>query len=87
MKKNVNKNNIYDLLFIISLLITIFNIVKSKQSPKLFLSLKEENLSKQYINLINYIESNGGYVNPKLIPNEISNSNRYITNKRKNKKR
>ena len=48
--------------------------------------MKEENLSKQYINLINYIESNGGYVNPKLIPNEISKSNRYIITKEKIKK-
>jgi len=76
---------IYYILLISILILSLFNIIQSKHIPKL-LSLKEEIFSKEYTNLINYIKSNGGYVNPKLIPNEISNSNRYIITKEKIKK-
>ena len=76
---------IYYILLISVLILSLFNIIQSKHIPKL-LSLKEEIFSKEYTNLINYIKSNGGYVNPKLIPNEISNSNRYIITKEKIKK-
>ena len=34
--------------------------------------------SQEYNNLYQYITSNGGYINPKLIPNENSSTNRYI---------
>ena len=86
-KKYVNKKNLYNILIFFILIISLFNIVKSRQIPNL-LSFKEEKISvsKEYQNLINYIQSNGGYVNPKLTPNEISNSNRYIITKEKIKK-
>ena len=72
-------------IFTIILIIISFNSINSKQFQK-FLSFKEEKISKKYKNLINYITSNGGYVNPKLIPNEISKSNRYIITTEKIKK-
>jgi hypothetical protein len=58
------------------------NISIDKSILKL-LSLKEEKFSKEYSNLVNFIKNNGGYVNPKLIPNEKSNINRYIIVKEK----
>ena len=78
----------YYILFIIYQTILILNLyhnIESKPFPNL-LSFKEAKISKKYSNLIKYIESNGGYVNPKLIPNEISNTNRYITTKETIKK-
>ena len=45
--------------------------------------LKEEQYSKEYTNLLNFIQNNGGYINPKLIPFEISEINRYIISKEK----
>ena len=43
-----------------------------------FLSFSEESFSKEYLNLVNYIKSYGGYINPKLSINEISSTNRYV---------
>ena len=70
---------IFSFMFTFILLLTN---IKSKKISKL-LSFKGEKISKEYTNLINYIKSNGGYVNPKLFPNEISDSNRYIITKQK----
>lgn len=63
-------------------IILLYNVSKEKLIPKL-ISLKEETYSKEYTNLINFISNNDGYVNPKLIPNEFSETNRYITSKEK----
>lgn len=71
----------YSLLLISSL----FNISITKKNP-MILSFKEGNYSKEYNNLFNFIISNGGYINQKLIPNEISNINRFIIAKEKIKK-
>ena len=60
----------------------LINISIDKSILK-FLSLNEENFSKEYINLLNFIKNNGGYVNHKLIPNETSKMNRYIITKEK----
>ena len=43
-----------------------------------FLSFSEESFSKEYLNLVNYIKSYGGYISPKLSINEISSTNRYV---------
>ena len=80
----MNKIYFYKFLifsFIFTFILLLTNI-KSKKISKL-LSFKGEKISKEYTNLINYIKSNGGYVNPKLFPNEISDSNRYIITKQK----
>ena len=37
--------------------------------------------SKEYINLVMFIEENGGFVSAKLFPNEISRNNRFIMTK------
>ena len=71
--------------FAIILIICILNNSSSKSFPK-FLSFNEENHSKEYNNLFNLIISNGGYINQKLIPNEISKINRFIIAKEKIKK-
>ena len=71
-----NLFNLYCLLIILSLI----NIFKTKEIQK------QENYSKEYQNLYNFIISNGGYINKKLIPNEISNINRFIIAKEKIKK-
>ena len=63
----------------------ILYIFLSKKEPKV-LSLKKDIYSKDYLNLLNFIKSNGGYVSPKLIPNEISKTNRFIISKEKIKK-
>ena len=73
--------NIFEIILIISL----FNNSASKSCSK-FLSFNEENYSKEYKNLFNMIISNGGYINQKLIPNEISKINRFIIAKEKIKK-
>ena len=65
---------------VILILILLYNFSKEKLFPKL-ISLKEETYSKEYINLINFIKNNDGYVNPKLFPNELSKINRFITSK------
>ena len=65
--------------FIISLLFLSQTII-SFQNNK-FLSFNEESFSKEYLNLINYIKSYGGYINPKLSINEISSTNRYVLTK------
>ena len=72
-----------NLINIIILIILLTNLTEQNTN---FLSFKEEEYSKEYINLYNYIISNGGYINPKLIPNEISKTNRYIIAKEKIKK-
>ena len=82
----------YKYLKICNFSINIFNIIIllpliiSLTSNQKFLSFKQEIFSKEYNNLYNYIISNGGYINPKLIPNEISKMNRYIIAKEKIKK-
>ena len=65
--------------------ILLINIYSLKQIHH-FISFKEDNYSNEYLNLYNLIISNGGYINPKLTPNEISKTNRYIITKEKIKK-
>ena len=75
--------------FIFSIVFTFILLlakISSKKIPKIYSFKEEEKISKDYTNLINYIKSNGGYVSPKLIPNEISDSNRFIITKQKIKK-
>ena len=67
---------------LIFVIIILYNFSKDKAIPKL-ISLKEEIYSKEYTNLINFINSNDGYVNPKLLPKELSKTNRYIASKKK----
>ena len=45
-----------------------------------------QNISKEYINLINWIKANGGYVSEKVKPIELSKSNRIIISSEKIKK-
>ena len=81
--------NIYNFKYsinIINIIILIILLTNLTEQSTNFLSFKEEEYSKEYINLYNYIISNGGYINPKLIPNEISKTNRYIIAKEKIKK-
>jgi len=66
-------------------IILLFNLINSENNLRL-ISLKEEKISKEYINLVNFVRNNKGYINPKLIPNETSNINRYIITKEKIKK-
>ena len=78
MKKNLKIfNYIYYFNIFYLWIIFIVNLSISKENTK-FLSLKELKYSKEYNNLFNFIISNGGYINPKLVPNEISKSNRFI---------
>jgi len=78
MKKNLKiYNYIYYFNIFYIWIILIFNLSISKENTK-FLFLKELKYSKEYNNLFNFIISNGGYINPKLVPNEISKSNRFI---------
>jgi len=72
------------LLNIISLIL-LFKIINSEKNLRL-ISLKEEQFSKEYINLVNFVRNSKGYINPKLIPNEISNTNRFIIAKEPIKK-
>ena len=67
---------------LIFIIIILYNFSKEKIIPKI-ISLKEETYSKEYTNLINFINSNDGYVNPKLFPKELSKTNRYIISKEK----
>ena len=62
------------------------SLIISSVSTTKFLSFKEQTYSKEYNNLYNYIISNGGYINPKLVPNEVSKTNRFIITKEKIKK-
>ena len=78
-------SHFYYIQILFTFIFILFSNIKSKKVSNIF-SFKEEMYSKEYTNLINYIKSNGGYVNPKLFPNEISNSNRYIITKEKIKK-
>ena len=57
-------------------IILLLNI--SKFSP-----LREENYSKEYSNLLFFIKNNGGYINHKLIPSELSKFNRFVLAKEK----
>ena len=70
MKIFLNKTNFFILIILCS-----FQFISSK-----FISFKLEQYqhSQEYINLINFIKSNGGYINPKLTINENSITNRYI---------
>ena len=54
------------------------NILILTFSLLFLLSFQKEKYSQEYNNLYNYIISNGGYINPKLIPEEKSSINRYI---------
>ena len=87
MKKiNSNQIKIYNILFFASLILLLNNIY-SKKIQKIR-ALEENIFSKEYINLFNFVIMNNGHINPKLIPNESLNINRYTYNsKRKNKKR
>jgi len=66
-------------------IILLFNLINSENNLRL-ISLKEGKISKEYTNLVNFVRNNKGYINPKLIPNETSNINRYIITKEKIKK-
>ena len=76
--KNICLNvfNLFYFLLNIVAISLLFEKIKSKQIK----------FSQEYLNLINFVNSNNGYINPKLIPNEISNANRYIIAKEKIKK-
>ena len=81
--------NIYNFKYsinIINIIILIILLTNLTEQSTNFLSFKEKEYSKEYTSLYNYIISNGGYINPKLIPNEISKTNRYIIAKGKIKK-
>ena len=67
------QNSFYLLISLIFLSQTIICLQNNK-----FLSFSEESFSKEYLNLVNYIKSYGGYINPKLSINEISSTNRYV---------
>ena len=67
------QNSFYLLISLIFLSQTIICFQNNK-----FLSFSEESFSKEYLNLVNYIKSYGGYINPKLSINEISSTNRYV---------
>ena len=83
-KRNFYKYFIFSFIFTFILL---FTNTKSKKITKLYsFQVEKEKISEEYTNLINYIKFNGGYVNPKLFPNEISDSNRFIITKQKIKK-
>ena len=60
-------------------------IITTLQSKK-FLSFREESFSKEYMNLVEFIKTNGGYINPKLTINEISPKNRFVLTKENIKK-
>ena len=47
------------------------------------ISFEYQKYSTEYYNLYNFIISNGGYINQKLIPNEKSKTNRYIITSQK----
>ena len=85
MKKNFIKIfslNLFNLCSL-SIILSLFNISYTKKI-RILLSVKEQDkYSKEYQNLYNFIITNGGYINKKLIPNEISNVNRYIIAKEK----
>ena len=76
--KNIYLNvfNLFYFLLNIVAISLLFEKINSKQIK----------FSQEYLNLINFVNSNNGYINPKLIPNEISNANRYIIAKEKIKK-
>ncbi len=60
--------------------------MKKFYSLFLFLIFKEFCLnspSKEYLELVNWITKNGGYISPKLYPIENDKSNRYIIAKEK----
>ena len=66
-------------------LIFCSQIITTLQSKK-FLSFREESFSKEYMNLVEFIKINGGYINPKLTINEISPKNRFVLTKENIKK-
>ena len=70
-------NSYISYIFIFSLSLFISQVISFSHNNK-FLSFKEESFSKEYINLVNYIIKNGGYISPKITINEISQTNRYI---------
>ena len=76
MKLCINSYNLLILLLFLSQSIFTF------QSTK-FLSFSEESFSKEYLNLVNYIKTNGGYISSKLSINEKSPTNRYVFTKEK----
>lgn len=84
MINNLTTLNLYHILFF-ALLVLLFKDINSKKNSK-FISLEDNSFSKEYRNLVNFIIKNKGYINPKLIPNEISDTNRYIIAKEKVKK-
>jgi len=69
---------IYSNIFIFFFLLFLSQVVISYSHNNKFLSFKEESFSKEYLNLINYITKNGGYINPKMKINEISQTNRFV---------
>ena len=70
-------NSFISYIFIFFLSLFISQVISFSHNNK-FLSFKEESFSKEYINLVNYIIKNGGYISPKITINEISQTNRYI---------
>ena len=74
-----------DNIHLLILLLFFSQTITSLQNHK-FLSFKKETLSQEYINLVNYVKTNGGYISPKLTINELSSTNRYILTKEEIKK-
>ena len=72
-------------IHLLILLLFFSQTITSLQNHK-FLSFKKETLSQEYINLVNYVKTNGGYISPKLTVNELSSTNRYILTKEEIKK-
>ena len=72
-------------IHLLILLLFFSQTITSLQNYK-FLSFKKEALSQEYINLVNYVKTNGGYISPKLTVNELSSTNRYILTKEEIKK-
>ena len=68
---------------IIFFIILFLNISIKVTFSKFLTFLKNEKYSKGYNDLFNYIQRNEGYINPKLMPNEISKINRFIIAKEK----
>lgn len=71
----INDGYKYYNLFFIQYLLLCLSIINAKSN---FLSF-QETFSNEYKNLYDFIANNGGYINPKMVPNEKDQTNRFIT--------
>ena len=65
------------------IILKLLCILIDKTFSKFIPYSKEDKYSIQYTNLLNFVIDNGGYINQKLIPNELSSLNRFIIAKEK----